>query len=498
MERYRLHGTLLIALSFLIGSFGSMMLSGFSLLDNSPTSYIIVVMMMSILFVVFTLKDRRSIGASRDSMLMGLAVFAAYILMLALLRVSLSWIFLTYRIDALLLPLLLLSLVVAVFGIDGIKVFWPVAAYVALASPIILLPVFRLNGALAGGSAAIVYAIVKAFGVNVSLSGLAITAPAGASITIAETCVPIGTFIAFVMFLIPVAYLYDGRIIRKAMWVLSGVALLFALNIARMSIISFAWTHYGIDGAISGFHSVSGGIIFYFAIAAMLLLCGKYRMRLSRHGRNKRRAKSRSGLTVSPGILALCILIGVTAFLLSFPYHGSVVADPVGFGAGGAAPPAHLGSWVESVLGSPNSNVMYLGSMDGGSLFGIGSNASATPIYALVSTANYPDAGVNLLNFTAISRHAGIYRGGIAVHSIVALSNRSAFNVEYFSVPYSFGNSSESVNIELFSRLASEPGRCARQPNGIALYVNGFESLIYNILSGGSPSGGGLCIGLPA
>ena len=199
LERYRFYGTLLIAVSFLIGSLGSMMLSGFSLLDNSPTSYIVVVMMMGILFIVFTMKERRQINTSKDNILIGIAVFAAYVLILALLRASLSWIFLTYRIDALLLPLLLLSLVIAVFGTDGIKVFWPAIIYVAFASPILLLPVLGLNGALANVSAHIVYMIVKAFGVNVSLSGLAITAPAGATITIAETCVPIGTFIAFVI-----------------------------------------------------------------------------------------------------------------------------------------------------------------------------------------------------------------------------------------------------------------------------------------------------------
>ncbi len=499
VERYRFYGTLLIVVSFLIGSFGSMMLSGFSLLDNSPTSYIIVVMMMDILFVFFTLKDRRSITAGKDSMLIGLAVFAAYVLILAVLRVSLSWIFLTYRIDALLLPLLLLSLVIAVFGIDGIKVFWPAVAYVALASPIILLPVLGLNGLLAKGSAQIVYTIVKVLGVSVSLSGLAITAPTGASVTIAETCVPIGTFVALVMFLVPVAYLYNGKFIRKAVWVFSGVLLLFALNIARMSVISFAWAHYGMEGAISGFHSVAGGIIFYAAIAVMLLLCGRYGMGLSsqRLPKTKHTRSKHAYSAVSSEVLILCMMMGIVALVLSIPYSGSMVANPISFGSTHATTGV-MNAWIESILGGTNAHVTYLGSFNNSSMFGIsGVNASSGATYALVGTSNYPDAGINMLNFSSVSKYTEIYRSGITIHSVLAQSNQSRFDVEYFSIPYP-GNFSETVNVELFSKLSSSPGLCAVYTNSIASYVDRFESLAYNILSGGSLSDARFCnINLP-
>ena len=50
-----------------------------------------------------------------------------------------------------------------------------------------------------------------------------------------------GIFIALAFFLIPIAYLYDGKTKKKILWVASGLALLLVLNLVRMASISLAW-----------------------------------------------------------------------------------------------------------------------------------------------------------------------------------------------------------------------------------------------------------------
>jgi exosortase/archaeosortase family protein len=493
LASYRVYGTLLIAISFLIGTLGSMLVTGFSLIDSDPTSYVIAVLMMGVLFIVFTLKDKRELRPDINGVILGVMIFAIYVIALAFLRVSLSWIFMTYRIDALLLPLLLASLVMIVFGTDGIKIFWPVIVYVAFASPILLLPVLGLNASLAGISSRIVYFIIKALGVKASLAGLAITAPNGSIVTIAETCVPIGIFIALLMFLVPVAYLYNGDLSRKTIWIASGMVLLFALNIARMSIISFAWAYYGIEGAISGFHSIAGGIIFYATIAVMLLLCNRYGMSLIQNVRAKKAKALRKAKQpeINHGITALCIILGVGALLLSAPYLSSVTANLLGFGS------AHMPTtaWIESMLGGGGANVIYLGNFSKNMFFGVG-NASVTT-YALVNLNNEPDAGFNMLNFSVVGRGAEIYGDGITVHSVSAISNDSRFGIAYFSMPYNSGNYSETVNIELFSKSSGQI-RCAQKLDSIGSFVNEFETVTYDTLSRGQANIGGICdISLP-
>src|SRR5208282_3427401 len=91
-----------------------------------------------------------------------------------------------------------------------------------------------------------IFGIIKSTGISAAKVGLVISSRLGASITISSTCVSLGTFIAFVMFLIPLAYLYEGKLKRKLYWIVSGTALMLLLNMVRMLFIALVWVYYGL------------------------------------------------------------------------------------------------------------------------------------------------------------------------------------------------------------------------------------------------------------
>ena len=265
----RIFQTAIIGIAFIIGAAITLAITAPTILDNNPSSYIIITMLMGILFIFFTIKDRSPVVKGEYGVIGAAVVFLVYLMILSYAKGLLSFEFLYYRVDALLLPLLLLSIVMAVAGFRGIKRYSPVMAYLLFSSPILLLSILNSNNGLATISSGIVYNLLKLFGANVIQIGMQILAPSGQAIGIAATSVPIGTFIAFIMLLIPVSYLYTGNPSRKTAWLGTGVILLFVLNIIRMVILSLAWVNASVTGSLLTFHSIGGSLIFYIALIAM-------------------------------------------------------------------------------------------------------------------------------------------------------------------------------------------------------------------------------------
>ena len=276
----RVFQTTVIALAFILGAAATIAMTGPSILDMNPASYIIVVMLMGIMFIFFTLKDPSPVESSDYGLIAAAVVFIIYIMLLSFARGLLSFEFISYRIDALLLPLFLISLVLAVAGMKGIKRFAPVTAYLIFASPVLLMSVLSLNGWLSSFSAGAVYSVLKATGAQVVQSGLQIIAPSGQAISIASSGVPIGTFVALLMLLVPVSYLYGGKPIRKILWLVCGMVMFFVFNLIRMALIAIAWAYSNLGSAVATFHTFGGAVIFYATIVIMLLVYGKFGLTL--------------------------------------------------------------------------------------------------------------------------------------------------------------------------------------------------------------------------
>ncbi len=258
--------------------------------DTDPSTYVIVPMLMLPLFALFMLKkDIRPDAAAKD-VAFGILLFAAFLLAFAYTRVYFSYLFMAYRIDMLLFPVLMAAMISTIYGVKNVKHFSLLLVYALLASPALTAPLLALNKGFAVANTLVVYAIVKAF-VPSALYLAPITIKAnGYSVGIGETCAGIGVLISIFLFLGPLAYLYSGKRPRKWLWLFSGFALLLAFNLARMAGIAAEWIIGGPSSALSVVHLLAGVVLFYLSIIIMVLLAGRYGLSLGlRHESRKRR-----------------------------------------------------------------------------------------------------------------------------------------------------------------------------------------------------------------
>jgi exosortase/archaeosortase family protein len=483
----RVFQTVMIAVAFVIGAAVTIGITGPTILDSNPTSYIIVTMIMSVLFIFFTLKDKHPVTRGDFGVIGAAIAFVIYIVLLSYGRGSLSFEFLSYRIDALLLPLFLLCVVSAVAGLRGIKRFAPVMAYLLFASPILLMPLLTSNGGLSSFSAGIVYSIMKATGANVVQNGLQIVAPSGQAISIATTCVPVGTFVAFLMLLVPISYLFNGRPSRKAAWLGCGVVLLFVLNIIRMAIISLAWAYSGLSSAVSTFHAFGGALIFYISIIAIFLVYRKFGLKLEfGHEWTKRLELAFSAFDIEEnyGKISTALIIAFAVLLLSLGYIGASNVSAALFNGSTISNSTYAQLYQNTItrLNASKVGYSYLGSYQGTMLFELGKTNPMNSTYLVVAFYPYPEKGANILFYSANpSPSSYILRSGATVTSLAAKSNNATFYISYFATPIIVNGSAYSANFEVFANAGSK-GTLYCDPStgsGMQQYI---ESGIFNLI----------------
>jgi exosortase/archaeosortase family protein len=486
----KVFGIAVLFAATLLTMVGTILVTGFSVLDTDPASYIIVVILMLFVFMLFSLKEDLHLNKNKRIIALGVLVFVFYILLLSYARVGLSFVFATFRIDALLIPLALVSFILLLFGTYGLRKLAPLLIYSLFLSPLLLMPVLLQNSAFANVNAAFVYETLKSFGVPVTLHGITITSAANASISIASTCAPIGTFIALVMFLVPVAYLYRGSLKRKALWLISGLALVFVLNFARMFAIAYSWAYYGIDQAISIFHVFAGQILFYAAIIVMLLLAGKYglgitRMRKGQFGELSRdfaKARGKFGMAWT-----YAIILGVVGLLFSLPYLNSTYASPTFFyGNLNTIGQNTIYHAIGATFTDFSANTIKVSSQNFTEALAIlnGSNAS-NATYIVAAATNIPIPGFVVTNYTHVQGgQSYLLRNGIRLTSSLGHSGNYIFDINYFAAPFNISGQYFSVNYEFFKLINSSVPSCGLLTYRSVGLFNYIESLIYNAVSG--------------
>ena len=484
-KKTKMLGIAVIIAAFLLGSINSIMATNPSITDTDPSTYIIVVMLMLFFLIAASAKEDLKFEFNKKSMLYGTAIFLIYILLLSYSRVGLSTTFQSYRIDALLFVVLLASLITLVFGLGGMRKMKQVLIYALFASPILLLPILSLNGAFAGLNAELVYEVIRTVGVPVVKSGLVISAPSLSSITISTTCASIGTFIALVMFLVPVAYLYEGKLKAKALWVSSGLGLMLVFNVVRMSSISLVWAYYGIGRAISLFHAFAGQLLFYAAIIIMLLIAGRYGMKI---GEGKKKTGRRGGGKLDRRLVipsAIAIVFGLVVFALSMQYSSAVYAPAMFFGNTSISGQLTYRNMVQS-LEPAHANITELGGNFMGVLFAITQDKNSTNnvTYVIATQLASDYRGGVLANYSAISNtSAYTLRNGVTINSGVILSGGQNFYVNYSAMPYNYSGEYATINYMMFKRMTNSSTSMCQINDYVHLGLAGYvESVIYNAM----------------
>ena len=450
-------GIVIVFIAFLIVAFNSLSITNPNILDTDASTYIIVVMLMTFVFICFAAKTDINFEYKTKNVLYSALVFLIYLVLLSFLRVSLSFAFISYRIDALLFPLPLLSFIILIFGTSGAKKLLPLVIYAAFASPLLLLPALNLNGAFANANAGMVYDLLKAVGAPVSKIGLMITAISGSSITISTTCVSIGTFIALIMFLIPVAYLYDGEKILKVYWVISAFLLMLLLNVLRMIFIALVWAFFGLNSAVNTFHAFAGQFIFYGVIIIMVLIASKFGMSIKSiqtdASKVKKQKPSKKSASVNlklvvPAVFAL--IFAVIGFAINWGYGSSVYAPALLFG--GNVSQTASSQIILTSLGNAHNNMVVLASTPIGQLFALTNETNFNDSVFVVTNLSYaPGSKNNLQNYTPISvQQSYLLKNGITLTTQTVTSGNTLFDINYFSLPYNVSGSWVTVNYAMF------------------------------------------------
>ncbi len=482
-KRAKLVGITVVFFAFLVSYWNSLAVTNPGILDTDPGTYVIAAMLMTFAFIAFAHKEDIAPETKAINIAVSIAVFAAYAALLSIARLPLSSSFMSFRIDALMLPIVLVSLIMLVFGAKGLRRMLPVVVYSVFASPLVLLPLLKANAQFANINAQAVYLLIRGLGAQVVRSGLSITALSGSSISISSACVSIGTFVAFAMFLIPVAYFYEGKASDKIYWLVSAVALVVALNFARMLLIASVWVYYGLGAAISTFHAFAGELIFYASIIIMLLIAGKFGMTLGAK-KSKARAAPRSKFDSRKILIvaAVAFLVGFSAFALNYGYANYVRAPSMLFVTN--ASNSSIQRYELNSLEYSGSSIAVVGSSKLGNLF-ILENGSRS-VYVVVNETGFP------VPVSGYSGGRGSYsyllRNGIRVSSAISDSNGSALLVNYFSKPYNTGNGWIMLNYFMFENYSGYAS-CG-YPNGMNSRIS---EALYNLVRSNGKSATMMC-----
>ncbi len=486
-QKLRFFGILLLFIAVLLNMASSIAITNFTISDSNPSSYIIVPMLMGLLLILFYAKDSKlNVNPKRNDIIAAVLLFAIYIILLSYSRLALSYLFMTYRIDMLLMPIFIIALISAIFGINAINRFKILIIYMLFSSPILLLPILNASSSFALFNANIVYSILRGIGIPVISNGIVITAPSNYSISIAKTCVDIGAFIALILFLIPVAYLYDGGTKKKLLWMIASIILMFALNMLRMIFIAIFWAYYGITSAIALVHLFIGPVLFYLAIIIMILLAGRFGLHLQRTN-SKKRSKQKAISKDNVALWKLAILpalFGLIGLYFALPYLSAINAGYYTFGQITNPSYPMFDRLVLGNLGNSRQNVTQLPNIEYNTVYTIGDTKNSTNlIYTIVNQTNMPSQDpLGLVYNYSTSTSSILLNSGISYRSMAVYSNNREFYINFFSVPMNISNSTFSIRYGFFEEISNNTIPCQYTTNTST--QNYIESYIYNLLNG--------------
>ncbi len=430
--------------------------------DADPSSYVVVPILMLPLLAIFSLKNNPKPDVKERDLKIGIAVFAVFLLLSVLVRLYFSLLFTNFRIDMLLMPLAIAALVSMLFGLKNLEKFKVVMGYSLLASPALLYPIIAQGVAFTRINTLIVYDLVKLFISSASYSPPITISANGYSVGIGQTCVSLGVFVALALFLIPVAYLYEGRKKDKVIWVVSGVALLLVLNLIRMFGASMIWFNYGPNAALFLAHKFVGVLLFYLAIVSMILGSGLFKLSVKKY-RSKKVRQAPIGQQFVKWSVAASLAFSLAYVLLTLNYSSASSFSPLALGnrqAFNYSDP-QVASAVKSVLNRNNFTSVVFAAKNGTyAIFTIGNATISfqTPLVLYLSspTAN-PTGGFSKDN-VVIGSEQFFNSNGARSSAYDIISNKTEFLMYYTILPIPLANlSSQSAGAYIVAQKSVLP-----------------------------------------
>ena len=282
---------------------------------ETPLAYVSLVPLITLGLVLIRSKPTRPEPAIHDRQvdyIVGIPFIAVALAMNLLLPGRLSAMFWVWRLDLLSLPVFVAGVISIVFGV---RVFWRqklAIAYLLLAWPLpytVLL--LRLLNSFTNLTLVALEACTRILPLGTTASGGIFTVThAGQSfpLSVVSACSGVNGMVGFLLVGSAFAAIVHGPIVRKILWLVGGMVLLWVINVGRLVFIFWSGRVWGEHIAIGVFHPVVGLITFSLGVLVMILVVKPLGMSIGEFGLKTHRAPAEpedSPRTKRPDVLAV-------------------------------------------------------------------------------------------------------------------------------------------------------------------------------------------------
>jgi len=248
---------------------------------NTPLAYVSLVPLISLMLAYMHAKPRQAEPAIHDRQtdyIIGIPLMVAAYLVNRLLPSKLSAMFWVWRIDLLTLPFFVAGAVAVIFGV---RVLWRqkvAVGFLLLAWPYPYTTV--LLSVLNAFTSATLFAMARVVKVTHiatlvgPLSGGVFSVVHNGhpfSLSVVSACSGVSSVVGFLLVGTAFAATVRGPWVRKTLWLLGGMVLLWAINVGRITLIFWAGRQAGEHFAIDILHPYIGLVTFSLGVVVMIL-----------------------------------------------------------------------------------------------------------------------------------------------------------------------------------------------------------------------------------
>ena len=174
-----------------------------------------------------------------------------------------------YYISALMIPIAILGLLVALYGWRIAQRFWFPLAFLILLIPLPLAE--RFGPALEGFAATSATALAQFIGIAARNDGAQVFLP-NSIFTVGIPCGGLRSIIAIITLVVLLAYIVQGRAWARALIVIAAIPIALAANTLRLALLFAIANFWGSDAAMNYFHDWSSPVLFLASFALLLAL----------------------------------------------------------------------------------------------------------------------------------------------------------------------------------------------------------------------------------
>ncbi|HVA82782.1 MAG TPA: archaeosortase/exosortase family protein [Candidatus Aquilonibacter sp.] len=454
-----------LVLSIIILLVNPFLITGQNIDNLDPSSYVIVPIIMLPLLAAFMFKDRLDAQVENRDIAIGIGLFVIFIALAIGLQLAFPYQFLSYRLDMLILPLAIAAISMILFGAKNIAKFWTLILYPLLASPLLFLPALDLNNAFAQINTLTVYGVLHLFTQNISYVAPFTITTQSYAIGIGTACAGIAVFVALVLFLIPIAYLLEGKLRDKIYWIASGFVLLLLLNFIRMAGIGAVWLLYGPNATVGFVHSFVGILLFYLSIIVIILVARRYGLNFPKRKKDK---KTKGDANLVAG--AVAIILSLSYLLISSNYVAQIqvpITANLSYNFSSPALIAFAGNF-KNVHGWNFSALANQTSLGGILALSNSSFNSSYPIILLLSKPNQSTLDLILNDTVIIGKYNFVDQKLVPGTMYEVSSNDTIFYLMVKQVPFLFDNGAYGVVTSyVIMPQSAQQVTCAKSYDGI-------------------------------